>query len=989
MVSGEFATYRELLARDLRHPKLDVAVQEDFGVGGGTTLEKIDVYIRSCDGVIHLIGKSTGSAPEEAAVATLLAKYPDLSSRLPPLSSRLSQPQPGISYSQWEAYLAIYHKRPLFVYRPTDFELTALSVPRGAHFVYSAEEEHSQREHYRCIGELGHDRGQFINEERLSSAVLRDLVEILPRLEPQTRVDISQITKYSPHELIGRESETELLHVAWAKCRSQESGRPHIVTFVAPGGVGKTSLVANWAAELAHRDWPGCDGVFAWSFYSQGSQEQAAVSSDDFLAQALVFFGDPAMADSTHCAFDKGRRLAKIIGAQQALLILDGLEPLQYPPASPLHGEIKDEGLSALLGWLAAANRGLCVITTRCIVRDLRNYIQTTAPTYDLERLSNAAGVRLLRAAGITSGTNTECENLVEDVGGHALTLQILGQFIARAHRGDIRARDRVKLEKADARTHNGHAFRAMDAYVEWLEDGSDEALRELAVLRIAGLFDRPAGAACLDALRREPVIPGLTEALADLEDDDWDYSLSVLGEAKLITVVRAEGSGELITIDIHPLLREYFALELNRKQPEAWRAAHLRLYEFLAAYTPDKPDARLEDLQPLYQAVVHGCQAGRQHESFNEVYVKRIQRGSQYYPHKRLGAVGTDLSCIGAFFSSRWSKVSDDIPIDTALGVLDSAIESLHSVGRLLEAQQAIAAMHTLTALNDRTAASIDATILLSEVSTSLGQVAVAIRHSDNALAAGGSAFQQKICYVSRGVALHQKGSFCHSAEAFQRAEALEKPRNDGLKILRSLQGFEYCELLLDIACRSRDASERRDSLCNIENRAEACLQWAQSQPNGLALGLAQLAAAKARIAGAAASGSAELELCGRRLDQALAQIRRAGDMRFMPRALLARATFRCHIGNRVGPDSAQSDLDEAWDIALRGPMKLVLADIHLNRARDFTRETPYPWGGLMADASRGPQTDLAAAHELIESCGYHRRDSDLAAARRAVLGS
>ncbi len=34
------------------------------------------------------------------------------------------------------------------------------------------------------------------------------------------------------------------------------------------GGVGKTSLVARWAAGLAKRDYDGAD-TFNWSFYSQ------------------------------------------------------------------------------------------------------------------------------------------------------------------------------------------------------------------------------------------------------------------------------------------------------------------------------------------------------------------------------------------------------------------------------------------------------------------------------------------------------------------------------------------------------------------------------------------------------------------------------------------------------------------------------------------------------------------------------------------------
>ena len=210
---------------------------------------------------------------------------------------------------------------------------------------------------------------------------------------PVFRADISRIIKYAPAELIGREAETKLLTDAWDQAVRGEPKRPRVLAFVALGGEGKTSLVAKWAADLAHRDWPGCDAVFAWSFYSQGTREQTAVSSDAFLAAALTFFGDAAMAGSAQGAFDKGRRLARLVGERRALLILDGLEPLQYAPTSPTPGELKDQGLAALLKGLAATSLGLCVVTTRYPIPDLRAYWQTTAPMHELPRLSTAAGV--------------------------------------------------------------------------------------------------------------------------------------------------------------------------------------------------------------------------------------------------------------------------------------------------------------------------------------------------------------------------------------------------------------------------------------------------------------------------------------------------------------------------------------------------------------------------------------------------------------------
>ena len=135
------------------------------------------------------------------------------------------------------------------------------------------------------------------------------------------RVDISRIVEYAPAELIGREDELKLLDDAWLKVRRGESQRPHILTFVALGGEGKTSLVAKWAAELAYQDWPGCDGAFAWSFYSQGTREQYAASSDLFLKEAITFFGNEAdkeFAASSAGAYEKGQRLARIVGERRS-----------------------------------------------------------------------------------------------------------------------------------------------------------------------------------------------------------------------------------------------------------------------------------------------------------------------------------------------------------------------------------------------------------------------------------------------------------------------------------------------------------------------------------------------------------------------------------------------------------------------------------------------------------------------------------------------
>jgi hypothetical protein len=773
-VSREFLAYRNLLTGDLKRPTLDVAVQEDFLVTGGSTLTKVDDYIRACDGIIHLIGMATGNAPEEAAVAALIEKYPDFANKLPPLAPALSKPQPGFSYTQWEAYLAMYHDRPLFVYRPSDFERDTLDVPRATGFVVDPVEFQSQREHYQRISALGHDRGQFLNEERLSSAVLRDLVEILPRLEPNIIVSPSRL-RHTAERLIGRDEDLAWLDSAW-------NGNKNVVIVRAFGGMGKTSLVATWMAELAMKNWRGAERVFDWSFYSQGTNDQRNASADVFIANALAAFGDP---DPTlGSAWDRGARLAGLVGKVRCLLVLDGLEPLQHPPGV-MQGKLKDAAIEALLKGLSAQNAGLCVVTTREKLPDIQQHYGRVADDFELTALTDLAGAALLHDQGATRAgareiarDDKELQAASREVRGHGLTLQLLGQYLRLVEDGDILKRDTVRLADADREHQNdatrpyGHAFKAMEAYERWFEREGAQGQRQLAVLRILGLFDRPASKSCLDALRQRPAIAGLTVPLVNLHHRELAAVTNRLEEIQLLTV-QADGS-----LDAHPLLREYFGQRLRDAQPEAWRAAHRRLYEHLCATTEDKPDATLEDLQPLYQAVAHGCHAGMQQEACELVYRDRILRGGDHYTWHKLGAFGSELGAHACFFETPWIRVSPALTEAYHSWLLNEVGFTLRSLGRLTEALEP---MRATMEINARMCEWRNAAVSagnLSELELLLGEIAEAVEDAEQSVTfadRSGYAFERMAFRTTHADAMHQAG---HRDEA--EARFLPRSRAD-----------------------------------------------------------------------------------------------------------------------------------------------------------------------------------------------------------------
>ena len=87
-------------------------------------------------------------------------------------------------------------------------------------------------------------------------------------------------------ELFGRERELKLLDEAWA------NETTNVVSLVAWGGVGKSTLVNKWLEGLKADNWRGAQRVFGWSFFSQGTGERAT-SADQFIDHALRFFNDP------------------------------------------------------------------------------------------------------------------------------------------------------------------------------------------------------------------------------------------------------------------------------------------------------------------------------------------------------------------------------------------------------------------------------------------------------------------------------------------------------------------------------------------------------------------------------------------------------------------------------------------------------------------------------------------------------------------------
>jgi tetratricopeptide (TPR) repeat protein len=279
-------------------------------------------------------------------------------------------------------------------------------------------------------------------------------------------------------------------------------------------------------------------------------------------------------------------------------------------------------------------------------------------------------------------------------------------------------------------------------------------------------------------------------------------------------------------------------------------------------------------------------------------------------------------------------------------------------------------------------------AELLVGEVAGAMGTAEQSVRD------AGRSDIELLATAASTGHAnaLHAAGRRGEAERLFAHAERRQKELRPEHPLHYSVRGYQYCDLLL-----------AKGAWTSVRDRASQTLKiarrnnWLQDIAlDTLTIGRAYLEMALEQVAAQprAATADEEVNAAPAWLEQALDALRAAGQLDDVPRGLLARAAFRRSAGDWEG---AARDLDEVEEIAEPGPMRLFLCDMALERARlAFARIAAFaPLNGLIDDGPPQPvppgagesaklteeaRANLATARVLIERCGYHRRDEELA---------
>jgi len=723
-----------------------------------------------------------------------------------------------------------------------------------------------------------------------------------------------------------------------------------LAIIVAAGGIGKSALTDEWLKQIEAHNYYGKIRVFGWSFYSQGSHN-TFTNSQPFFSAVLPFLG---VTEIPKDEIEKARLLARCLREQSCLLILDGLEPLQYAEnLAAMNGEVQDSALKEFIAcFRSTAGNSFVLLSSRQPLVELKKWQAEHYLSLDLETLPHEDSADLLQALGVT-GNAEERQAISKDLNGHALSLVLMGHLLREYHQGDCRyAKELPPLTSAygdrDAEKDSRHALRVLDYY----DSLQGEASR--CFLQLLGLFDRP-----MNAAEKVVLIANANHAepLRALTAKQWQAVEQRLEKSGLL--LGKKGTFERLEWDTHPIIRAYFGEKFKENSPEAFKQAHLVLFDYYQKLPEKEYPDTLEEMEPLYRAVVHGCLAEKYKQTLDEVYERRILRKNEHYSIYKLGAHSQLLTCLAAFFPFGWEQsVEINLSKSDQAWLLANIVTCLMSLGRLQEAVElTITGIKIEEKLEDwenaaiSTRKLIDLYISLGHLYEALVVVQQATKYAEKYAESSGSIAIETMKNLSYlATVLHRNGNLSGANNLFQKIEELnQKKLSQGLTGLIS---FNYCALLLDTANNTNALQAVMEKvICSLTLGGDRYL---------ISKALDYLIIARTCVI---SNEQAEAE---KYFQQAIQSIQKSVTIYFIPHFYLYRADFYL-TQNQLAP--AQADLNSAWEVIERCGMKLYAVDYLLIHGR-------------YCIAIKDHDTALSRyeeAKQLIQETGYHLRDAEL----------
>ncbi len=719
--------------------------------------------------------------------------------------------------------------------------------------------------------------------------------------------------------------------------------KKRITGLIGFGGEGKSSLVRHWIDDLLKDTaLPQPDGIFWWGFYDRPS-------IDEFFESALNYLsgGNANLARRYPSSSAKAHFLAGMIHGGRYLFILDGLEVLQYQGGDQF-GLLKSNDLREFLQFFAEPDHGsFCIVTSRVPLLDLMEY--TTYQHRDVEHLSTTDGRELLSKLGV-KGRDVEIDRVVADWDGHALTLSLLGSYIADQYNGDIsHIKDIPAPTAGEPRYERVH--RVLRRYDEHLSD------KERAFLKIFSAFRIPVDKTAFGEVFRakpqeelnKPI--AINASLAALDDATFDATVKRLVDYRILHYDIRTGK-----YNIHPLIRSHYNnLLLAADQSQAINV-HRRLKQHYLSQAGDMPDnPTLDELKPLIEVVHHACQSGSYDDASNILWVKIYQRNKSYLYHK-LGAYETALKILQEFFPYEDTSKDPLVIIPEIKGwILGEFGLCLMSQGRLDQAERLFERANCieLNITKNWSNASIGYQNL-SDLYVSIGALDRSAEAARQALILSIRA-ESKVdeCRSNAYLAIaeHLRGNLVAASEDFKKAEALENEIEPTVPYLYSGRGIWHADHLFHIgdAFYALQVTKQNLTICERSH-------WLF------------LISRCHRVLGDLDGNANDQNSARMHYIEALKIARMITDRQVLIEALLARGRWAAK--NMKNVREAFNDLEEALNYAASGGFRILEADIRVALA----------WAYIAGGNKEKAKAEAIYAKHMSKDMGYYwgKKDAD-----------
>ncbi|MCP4662119.1 MAG: hypothetical protein GY856_42495, partial [bacterium] len=528
-------------------------------------------------------------------------------------------------------------------------------------------------------------------------------------------------------------------------------GAAGVCALVGIGGAGKTAIADRFLRRLPEvlPAEPGVDKdpslpapreLLVFSFYD-------APNPDAFVAELAAWCGGTSGRARAPSYEETVRMLTDV---EDLLLVLDGMERVQEtgvrgPFGQITDGRLRDFVLRLAEGWLPGVR---VIVTTRFRLFDP---LAADSPLHfpiPVEKLAEATAVALLRQRGVCRGTDDQLRAIARGQGCHALSVDLIGGYLARFCGGDPArlppeppapaAEDEPAIDPEEAAIREQeHKFaRLAERYHEALARTDPAAL---ALLQRVCLFRLGVDIGTLASIftgGRKRKISGSGWALARLSEQQLRGRLDLLVEMKLLECSERKDDGSVVELyTVHPAVRDGF---LRRLDDETARRGHDAAREGLETSLGGDPGRYPSDpatLDLLEEIVHHTLEAGHVNEAW-DIYCDRI--GGYKNLGWRLGAYERGERICRAFAGGRPSETGplpEGLPENDQANFVNEWALYLNELGRLDAAVRCCERVNDLSLKKEDWENASRGNLNLTEVLFRAGRLAAGLRAAEEAL--------------------------------------------------------------------------------------------------------------------------------------------------------------------------------------------------------------------------------------------------------------